>query len=107
GLTAVQADSIAVLNRRYTVLLDSIWSPVAKRLATLPDAYAQSRAYAEYQRARETNVDALLRLAPLVRSLLTPAQRRRLPTLVASYLDPRYLASVRSGTAGTGLGAIM
>ena len=27
---------------------------------------------------------------------------RKLPTIVISYLDPRYLASIRSGTAGAG-----
>jgi hypothetical protein len=34
-----------------------------------------------------------------VKGLLSEAQRRRLPSFVASYLEPRYLASIRSGTA--------
>jgi hypothetical protein len=37
-----------------------------------------------------------------VRDLLTDEQRRRLPVLVSSYLDPRYLVAIRSGTAGAG-----
>ena len=36
--------------------------------------------------------------------LLTAEQRRKLPALVASYLDTRYLAGIRSGTAGSGGG---
>lgn len=107
GLTQTQADSMAVLNRAYTIRLDSIWGPVAKFLATLPDNYDQREAYDRYRIARETSIDDLIRVVPTVRSLLTPAQLRQLPTFVTPFLDTRYLASVRSGTAGTGLGLIM
>jgi hypothetical protein len=106
-LTSVQADSIAVLNRRYTIKLDSIWSPVTKYLASLPDKYDQGEAYDRYRIAREASVDALIKIAPIVKSLLTADQIRRIPTFVTPYLDARYLASVRSGTAGTNLGMIM
>jgi len=100
GLTGAQADSIATLNRWYVVHLDSIWSPVAKYLAALPDNYNRDDAYHRYQRAREGSIDMLIRLAPAIKGLLNPEQRRKLPSLVASYLDTRYLASIRSGTAG-------
>jgi hypothetical protein len=106
-LTQPQADSLAVLNRAYTIKLDSIWSPVAKYLAALPDKYDGDEAYDRYRTAREMSVDALIRLAPTVRSLLSGDQRRKLPTFVTPFLDTRYLASIRSGTAGTGLGVIM
>jgi len=106
-LTAVQADSIAVLNRGYTIKLDSIWTPVTKYLAALPDKYDQGEAYDRYRTAREASVDALIKLAPAVKSLLTADQMRRIPPFVTPFLDTRYLASVRSGTAGTGLGMIM
>jgi hypothetical protein len=106
-LTEVQADSIAVLNRQYTIRLDSIWTPVAKYLATLPDHYDQGEAYDRYRTAREASVDALIRVAPTIEHLLTAEQRRKLPTFVTPYLDTRFLASVRSGTQGTNLGAIM
>jgi hypothetical protein len=99
-LTGPQADSIATLNRWYVIRLDSIWSPVAKYLAALPDNYDRDQAYRRYQKAREASVDMLIRLAPDIRRLLTPDQRRKLPSFVASYLDTRYLASIRSGTAG-------
>ncbi|MDB4874881.1 MAG: hypothetical protein JWM41_1327 [Gemmatimonadetes bacterium] len=106
-LTSQQADSIAVLNRAFTIRLDSIWSPMAKYLAALPDKYDQGEAYDRYRSSREMSVDALIKIAPTVRALLTADQLRRLPTFITPFLDKRYLASVRSGTSGTGLGMIM
>jgi len=106
-LTPQQADSIAVLNRGFTMKLDSIWSPIAKYLAALPEKYDQDDAYDRYRTARQTSVDALIKVAPSVKALLTPEQMRKLPTFITPFLDRRYLASVRSGTAGTGLGMIM
>ncbi|MFN2567398.1 MAG: hypothetical protein ABR499_20570, partial [Gemmatimonadaceae bacterium] len=98
-LTGPQADSIATLNRWYTIRVDSIWSPVAKYLAELPDRYDDDEAYERYIRARRATVDLLSRLGPQIKRLLTAEQRRKLPPFVASYLEPRYLASIRSGTA--------
>ena len=106
-LTPQQADSIAVLNRNFSIKADSVWTPVAKFLAALPDRYDQGEAYDRYRLARETTLDALLRVAPLVKSLLTPTQFRKLPSYVSAFLDPRFIASVRSGTQGGGLGMIM
>ena len=65
------------------------------------------RSYHDYQRAREASVDMLIKLAPDIKRLLNPDQRRKLPPLVASYLDTRYLASIRSGTAGAQGGPMM
>jgi len=98
-LTAKQADSIASLNRWYTLHNDSIWAPVAKYLGTLPDRYDQGAAYERYIDARHATIDLLTKIGPEVKGLLTPEQRRKLPAFVASYLEPRYLASIRSGTA--------
>jgi hypothetical protein len=98
-LTAQQADSIAAMNRWYSVRADSIWAPVAKYLADLPDRYDQGAAYDRYLEARHASIDLLAELVPRVKQLLTPEQRRKLPAFVASYLEPRYLASIRSGTA--------
>jgi hypothetical protein len=100
GLSGMQADSLASMNRRYTIRLDSIWSPVITYLAGLPKDYDQGEAYARYTRARKASVDMLIALAPTIDHLLTAEQRRKLPPLVASYLDPRYLSGIRSGTAG-------
>jgi uncharacterized membrane protein YgcG len=104
GLSGPQADSIATLNRRYTIRLDSIWAPVAKYLANLPEKYDQGEAYERYTTARKATVDMLIDYAPAITHLLTPDQRRKLPALVASYLDTRYLSGIRSGTTGGGAG---
>jgi hypothetical protein len=100
-LSGRQADSIATLNRWYVIRLDSIWRPVTRHLATLPDHYDQADVYRRYRSAREASVDLLIAVAPDLRSLLTPAQQRKLPGLIAAYLDRRYLTAVRSGTSGT------
>jgi hypothetical protein len=95
------------MNRWYTIRLDSIWSPVAKYLAALPDQYDHDDAYDRYLRARRTTVDLLSALAPRVKGLLTAEQRRKLPPFVAGYLEPRYLASIRSGTGSFTGGGMM
>jgi hypothetical protein len=104
GLVGWQADSIATMNRRYTIRLDSIWSPVARYLAALPERYDQGEAYDRYTTARKATVDMLMVYAPAINHVLTSEQKRKLPSLVASYLDSRYLAGIRSGTVGGGAG---
>jgi hypothetical protein len=107
-LTGPQADSLATMNRAYTIALDSIWTSVAKELAALPTRYDQDLAYDRYRRGREASVDLLIGYAPRIRALLTDDQFRKLPPLVASHLDKRYLAGIRSGTQGdTGGGVFM
>jgi hypothetical protein len=103
-LSALQADSIASMNRRFTVRLDSIWAPIAKEFATLPKYYDHDAVYDRYRRAREASVDMLIGYAPAVNNILSADQRRRLPAIIAQSLDARYLASIRSGTAGAGGG---
>ncbi len=100
-LTGPQADSLAMLNRWYVTRLDSIWRPVTRGYAALPDRYDHNEVYRQYRRAREAAVDLLMIRAPDIRGLLTPSQRRKLPALVAAYLDQRYLAAIRSGTSGS------
>jgi hypothetical protein len=99
-LSQEQADSLAVLNQKYSLRLDSIWTPIAKYLGELPDTYDRSDAYAHYRAGRERSIDALMTYIDDVDGLLTGDQRRRLPTNVAAYLDPRFLHSIRSGTVG-------
>jgi hypothetical protein len=106
-LSQVQADSIAALNRWYTIRLDSLWSPVAKYLAELPDNYDQGVAYDRYRETRRAAVDLLIRIVPTIKSLLTADQSRQLPPFISSSLDTRYLASIRSGTAGMGGPGVM
>ena len=105
-LSGMQADSIATLNRWYVIRLDSLWSPVVTYFASLPNIYSHDEAYRRYKSAREASVDLLLRLAPDIKRLLTSEQRRKLPPMISSHLDTRYLAAIRSGTAG-GAGQMM
>jgi len=100
-LTGIQADSLATMNRWYVIHLDSIWTPVVRAYAALPDHYDGDDVYDRYRSAREASVDLLMVAAPAIRELLTPTQRRKLPDLIAAYLDPRYLTAIRSSTSGT------
>jgi hypothetical protein len=97
-LTAKQADSIAVLNRRYTYRSDSLWAPIGKNLASLGQTYDINDAYSRYIKARRAQIDMLIQVVGDVNGVLTPAQRRKLPAQVVGFLDPRYLISVRNGT---------
>jgi hypothetical protein len=106
-LTGPQADSIATINRWFTIRSDSIWAPVTKELGALPDRYDRDEAYDRWIRARRASIDLLAQIAPHVRGLLTAEQHRRLPPFVSGYLEPRYLASIRNGTASFTGGGMM
>lgn len=99
-LTRKQADSLATLNRAYMLKSDSIWTPVARYLADLPDRYNHSDAYGRYRQARESAVDMLIAVVPGIRKLLTDEQIRILPTSVVTFLDKRTLQGMRSGSSG-------
>ncbi len=103
-LTRVQADSIATLNRWYVLKSDSVWTPLAREFAELPDRFNHDLAFDKYRRGREQSVDMLLRIVPDIKSLMSDAQYRLLPDQLASFMDPRSLRAVRSGTAGGGGG---
>jgi hypothetical protein len=109
-LTAVQSDSLASMNRRYNYRVDSIWAPVARYLALLPEKFQHDEAFDRYLQARRAQIDMMSSIVPTIRNLLTDEQRRKLPSLVLNYLDPRYLASIRNGTGtyvnGTGFSPI-
>ncbi|HEY4219493.1 MAG TPA: carboxypeptidase-like regulatory domain-containing protein [Gemmatimonadaceae bacterium] len=97
-LTSVQADSIASMNRRYNYRVDSLWTPFARYLSTLPDHFDQSQVEARYTVARRAHMDLLMSMIGSVSGLLTPEQHRKLPVSVVNALDPRYLLSIRNGT---------
>ncbi len=98
-LSAMQADSIASMNRRYAYRSDSMWAPVAKQLFNLPADYREGEVYDRYLRARRTQVDLLTNITYAVSSLLTPAQKRKLPPQITNFLDPRYLRLIRDGNS--------
>src|SRR5205085_11102653 len=97
-LTAVQADSIASMNRRYTYRVDSLWSETARWFAALPNNYDSGEVWQRYMNARRVQIDMMSKVGPLLEHLLTPAQKRKVPSSLLLYMDPRYLASIRSGT---------
>jgi hypothetical protein len=99
-LNGMQADSLATMNRTYVIRLDSIWSPVAKHFASLPDNYDRKDVQDRYVAARKASVDLMIKLSPVIKQLLTQDQLRKIPSFIASYLDPRYLAMIRSGSQG-------
>ncbi|HKS07684.1 MAG TPA: carboxypeptidase regulatory-like domain-containing protein [Gemmatimonadaceae bacterium] len=105
-LTRVQADSLANMGRIYSIRADSLWSIAARYLDTLPDDYDHDDAYAVYRTAREKTVDHLIVIAPTVKKLLTPAQRRRLPPQILNYLDDRVLKAMRSASSGDAMSGI-
>ncbi|HEY4133401.1 MAG TPA: carboxypeptidase-like regulatory domain-containing protein [Gemmatimonadaceae bacterium] len=99
-LTRAQADSLADLSKAYAAFADSVWMPVGRYLAALPDNYSTGDAFSRYSAARAKTVDYLLMMLPQVKSVLTPAQTRRLPPLVANYLDERVLKFLRTSSVG-------
>ena len=96
-LTALQADSIASMNRRYAYRTDSLWTPVARRFAGLDSSYRIGVEYERYLQARHDQVDFMIAVVNALRDLLTPAQRRKLPQSVNNMLDPQYLRAMRNG----------
>ncbi|MDB4914586.1 MAG: hypothetical protein JWM95_2230 [Gemmatimonadetes bacterium] len=97
-LTAVQADSIASMNRRYLYRTDSLWTPVARWFATLPAEFDEREVFDRYLKARHAQVDMLIAIGPVISDMLTPEQKRRMPAFVLTLLDPRYLISIRNGS---------
>ncbi len=97
-LTSVQADSIASMNRRYAYRTDSLWTPVARYLAALPEKYQLDQAFDRYLRARRAQIDLLIGTIKAVSELLTPEQKRKLPSQITNFLDPRYLNQIREGS---------
>ncbi len=100
GLTRIQADSLAQLNRTFVTYAESLWIPVGRALAELPDGYDAGDAFGRYAQARAQTVDYLIGLLPNVNGILTPAQRRRLPSTIVNYLDARVLRFLRTSTVG-------
>jgi hypothetical protein len=105
-LTRMQADSLATMSRRFTRIVDSLWTPAAKYLAALPKDYDRRSAQARLIEARELAVGYLIEVAPGIRNMLTKGQRRVLPSYIATMLEPRYLELMQKGQSAGGEFAI-
>jgi len=98
------ADSIAILNKTYGKVIDSIWTPVAKFLAALPEKYDLGDAYERVRTAENKSLDQMAIYGPAAKQLLTSEQVRKLPPFIALFLDNRAIRQVRPGRAGGGRG---
>ena len=104
GLSNDVADSIAILNKTYGKVIDSIWTPVAKFLAALPEKYDLGDAYERVRTAENRSLDQMAIYGPAAKQLLTSEQVRKLPPFIALFLDNRAIRQVRPGRAGGGRG---
>ena len=104
GLSDEVADSIAILNKTYGKAIDSIWTPVAKYLASLPDKYSLDEAYERVRTAENASLDKMATYGPAAKALLTPEQVRKLPPFIALFLDNQAIRQIRPGRAGGGRG---
>ncbi len=104
GLSNDVADSIAILNKTYGKVIDSIWTPVAKYLAGLPDKYDLDEAYDRVSKAQNASLDQMAIYGPAAKKLLTDEQIRKLPPFIALFLDNQAIRQVRPGRAGGGRG---
>jgi hypothetical protein len=98
------ADSIAILNKTYGKVIDSIWTPVAKYLAGLPESYNLDEAYSRVREAQNRSLDEMAIYGPAAKRLLTDEQIRKLPAYIALFLDNQAIRQVRPGRAGGGRG---
>ena len=104
GLSNEVADSIAILNKTYGKAIDSIWTPVAKYLAALPDKYDVDEAYDRVRSGENLSIDKMAVYGPAAKKLLTDEQVRKLPPFIALFLDNQALRQIRPGRAGGGRG---
>ena len=104
GLSNEVADSIAILNKTYGKAIDSIWTPVAKYLASLPEKYDLDDAYERVRAAENKSLDQMAIYGPAAKQLLTSEQVRKLPPFIALFLDNKAIRQVRPGRAGGGRG---
>jgi carboxypeptidase family protein len=104
GLSNDVADSIAILNKTYGKAIDSIWTPIAKYLANLPERYDLDEAYERVRAAENSSLDQMAIYGPAAKALLTPEQVRKLPPFIALFLDNQAIRQIRPGRAGGGRG---
>jgi hypothetical protein len=105
GLSDEVSDSIAILNKRYTAIIDSIWRPVSKYLADLPEKFNLDEAYDRVSKAEDKSLDQMALFGPAAKKLLTDEQVRKLPAFIALFLDQKAIKNIRSAMNGRGPGA--
>jgi hypothetical protein len=104
GLSDEVSDSIAILNKRYSAIIDSIWAPIAKYLAALPEKYNLDEAYEKVTGAQNKSLDQMQIFGPAAKQLLSDEQIRKLPPFIALFLDAKAIRNVRPGMRDRGPG---
>jgi hypothetical protein len=102
-LTQQQVDTLAALHRQVLAVRDSLFTDLARHLASLQDRKRIPKETAErYRRAQLQSQLVLARLVPQIKTILTPAQKRKLPISITFWLDrdPRMIERM------TGLGEV-
>jgi hypothetical protein len=100
GLTGAQADSIATLNRTYTVQLSRLWRDVSAYYVSPPEI-PNERSLNNGAMANRQTAQLLIGLLPALDRLLTAEQRARLSPTAARYLDSRAIeATVLNSPTG-------
>jgi hypothetical protein len=85
------------MNRRYLYRTDSLWTPVARYFASLPEVFSEARRSTAISVRVTRRWTCSSHRADHPRSAHAE-QRRKVPAQVLNALDPRYLISIRNGT---------
>jgi len=104
GLSDEVSDSIAILNKRYMAVIDSIWSPIAKYLSALPERYSLDEAYDKVRGGENKSLDQMQIFGPAAKQLLSDEQIRKLPPFIALFLDAKAIRNIRPGVRDRGPG---
>jgi hypothetical protein len=95
-LTDAQADSIAILNRRFVQAMDPPYTALARYLEALPNDYDADAAWDSVRVTYTRGLDLLATQARALETLLTPAQRAMMPRIIARWYDPACIAKWRA-----------
>jgi hypothetical protein len=87
ALTRPQADSLGALVRRVTAARDSVWSDLARYLASQHGRYGSAETRRRWRRATADAARAFDEVLPAIGALLTPAQRAKLPPSLRARVD--------------------
>jgi hypothetical protein len=90
-LTTEQGDSIRSLQAAYAARIDSIWVPLAKDLAQLPDNSDIEEVFRRIRGAQRESYDLQMFHGPAVKRVLTRDQLRRLPASLTRALDEKQI----------------
>lgn len=94
-LTPTQQEALDDLLRRYESRVDTIWDPVAQRVAAAGTTYDRRVMLAAVRAAQELAWDVLADAVTQARSLLTAGQLSLLDPGVAALLDPAAITRLR------------